>query len=315
MQCNLLDKVTWNKSDNSIVFPNGNILEFFSADRIEKALGARRYMLYANEVNTLKYDVFEELARRSEKIIMDFNPTAQFWLEDKFLPYYEPHKIITSNYKDNVCPPETEVQRIKKRAELDPNFKRIHIDCEYGVYDGLIFPNITLIDKMPELPTSFGLDFGYTNDETALIEVAEDGAGFYLNQLIYQKGLQNSTIAEMCKAKEVRGAIYADSANPKDIDDLYMRGLNVQGVIGGKKEIMYGIGLMKEKPIFVTKSSLHLIKEFRSYMYAIDKQGNKMNYPVDAFNHGIDATRYNIVSRRELQRGFRPLVRTYNDVI
>lgn len=310
MQTNLIDKVTWTKSDNSIIFPNGNIVEFFSADRIEKALGARRYMLYANEVNSLKLEVFEELARRSEKVIMDFNPIAQFWLEDKFLPYYEPYKIITSNYLDNVCPPETEVQRIEKRAALDPNFKRIHIDCEYGVYDGLIFPNIILIDEMPELPTSYGLDFGYTNDPTALIECAEDGKGYYFNEIIYQTGLQNNVIAELWKSKGLHGAIYADSANPKDIDDLYLRGLNVQGVIGGKKTIMYGIDLMLQKPIHITKRSVELIKEFRSYMYATDKNGLKINYPVDINNHGIDAVRYNIVSRQELRREYRVLPRT-----
>ena len=166
-QLGILTKDSWNISKSIFKYePTGSLIEFFSADRIEKALGARRNWLYGNEINSLKMEVWEELARRSENIIADFNPTSQFWLED-WIKYYDHSKIIKSNYFDNPFLPETERSRIEKRARMDDNFRRIHIDCEYGIYEGLIFDNWMQIDKFPDNGTvTYGMDFGFTNDPT-----------------------------------------------------------------------------------------------------------------------------------------------------
>ena len=126
---NLWRAENWNISKSIFTYqPTGSIIEFFSADRIDKALGARRDWLYGNEINSLKLEVWDELARRSENVIADFNPTSQFWLED-WLQNYDDTTVITSNYLDNPFLPETEKGRIEKRAERDENFRRIHIDC------------------------------------------------------------------------------------------------------------------------------------------------------------------------------------------
>jgi len=290
----------FNISTSRYTFDNGTIIEFFSADRIDKALGARRNVLYGNEINSLKFEVWDELARRSEYIIGDFNPTQQFWLE-KFIEYYGDIAVILSNYTDNPFLPETERNRIIRRAAMDPNFKRIHIDCEYGSYEGLVFTQFTQVDAIPDgLDRFYGLDWGYTNDPTSVIECAINGTDIYLDEKLYRTGLTNSDIARILIDLKIRpnyDEIFADSAEPKSIEDLLRAGFNIKPAMKGEDSIRKGIDKMKEYNIHITSRSVNLIKEFRNYAWISDKTGQPTNKPLDAFNHGIDASRYAIMTK------------------
>lgn len=272
----------------------GTIIEFFSADRIDKALGARRDWLYGNEINSLKQEVWDELARRSEYVLADFNPTSQFWLE-KWADNYDLVKIITSNYTDNPYLPETERNRIEKRASRDANFRRIHIDCEYGIYEGLVFTEWLQIDELPEGPYRYGLDFGYTNDPTCLLKVVHMPDAWYVDEMIYRTGMLNRDITAMMTDLQIRknwDEIIADSAEPKSIDEIRMAGFNVKPALKGADSITSGIDRIKSRRLFVTKRSVNLIRELRNYAWVTDKAGNPTNKPIDAFNHGIDSLRY-----------------------
>ena len=295
-QLGIFTKDSWNISKSIFKYePTGSLIEFFSADRIEKALGARRNWLYGNEINSLKLEVWEELARRSENIIADFNPTSQFWLED-WIRYYDHSKIIKSNYFDNPFLPETERSRIEKRASMDDNFRRIHIDCEYGIYEGLIFDNWMQIDRLPDDGTvTYGMDFGFTNDPTALVKVLETDEAYYFDELIYQTELLNRDIvAKMTSLGLVKNydIIIADSAEPKSIHEISLSGYNILPAQKGADSIRSGIDRLKSKKMYVTKRSLNLIKELRNYRWAMDKAGRATNKPIDDFNHAIDAIRY-----------------------
>lgn len=293
---NLWQKENWNISKSVWTAPTGSIIEFFSADRIDKALGARRDWLYGNEINSLNKDVWDELARRSENIIGDFNPTAQFWLED-WLNNYDNTQVITSNYLDNPFLPETEKARIAKRASRDKNFKRIHIDCEYGITEGIIFTNWFQIDSMPEGDGMYGLDFGFSNHPSAMVRTIEREDAFYVDELIYQSGMLNSDIAKRFESLGIRknyDEIIADSAEPKSIQEIHNAGYNIKGAVKGADSIRSGIDRLKSKPIYVTKRSTNLIKELRSYSWALDKNGNPTNKPIDDNNHAIDALRYSL---------------------
>ncbi len=295
----IFNQSDFNESKGVYKFPTGSIIEFFSADRIDKALGARRYLLYGNEINSLKFEVFDELARRSEVVIGDFNPTQQFWLE-KFIEYYGDVSVILSNYLDNPFLPETEKQRIIRRASMDANFKRIHVDCEYGSYEGLVFTSFNTIDEMPEADRIYGLDWGYTNDPTSVIGCSIVGDNIYLDELLYRTGLTNSDIARILidlKIKPNYDEIFADSAEPKSIEDLRRAGFNIKPAQKGEDSIRKGIDRMKEFNINITKRSVNLIKEFRNYTWVQDKAGNATNKPLDAFNHGIDAARYAVMTK------------------
>lgn len=300
---NLWRAENWNISKSIFTYqPTGSIIEFFSADRIDKALGARRDWLYGNEINSLKLEVWDELARRSENVIADFNPTSQFWLED-WLQNYDDTTVITSNYLDNPFLPETEKGRIEKRAERDENFRRIHIDCEYGVYEGLVFENWAQVEKMPDAgKETFGMDFGFTNDPTTLIKIIETETAFFLDELIYQTGMLNREIIARLQSlglKKNYDKIIADSAEPKTIHEIYLAGYNIHSAQKGADSIRAGIERLKNKDIFITKRSVNLIREFRNYRYEVDKFGKPTNKPIDSFNHGIDAVRYGTEKSKE----------------
>ena len=294
---NLWQKENWNISKSVWISPTtGSLIEFFSADRIDKALGARRDWLYGNEINSLNKDVWDELARRSENIIGDFNPTAQFWLED-WVNNYDNTQVITSNYLDNPFLPETERARIAKRASRDKNFKRIHIDCEYGITEGIIFTNWFQVEAMPEGDCMYGLDFGFSNHPSALVKTIETADAYYVDELIYQSGLLNSDIVKRFEALGIRknyDEIIADSAEPKSIQEIHNAGYNIKGAVKGADSIRIGIDRLKSKTIFVTKRSTNLIKELRAYGWVTDKNGNPTNKPIDDNNHAIDALRYSL---------------------
>lgn len=295
IQTGIFNQSSFNESKGVYKFPTGSIIEFFSADRIDKALGARRYLLYGNEINSLKFEVFDELARRSEIVIGDFNPTQQFWLE-KFIEYYGDVSVILSNYLDNPFLPETERQRIIRRASMDPNFKRIHVDCEYGSYEGLVFQQFNIIDELPEgLKKVYGLDFGFTNDPSVLIASGVQDTNLYADELLYRTQLTNADIISLLKQFEIRQAydeLFADSAEPKSIEDIRRGGFNIKAVDKGPDSVRQGIDSMKQYTLNITKRSVNLIKELRNYSWVMDSQGNATNKPIDAFNHAIDAWRY-----------------------
>lgn len=290
----LWGKDTWNITKGVWRAPTGSLIEFFSADRIGKALGARRTWLYGNEVNNIAQSVWDELARRSENVIADFNPTSQFWLEE-WAGYYDNVKVIKSNYLDNLFLPKTERNRISSRAKKDKNFKRIHVDVEYGITEGLIFSNWYQVDDMPDKDGRYGLDFGFTNDPSALVHVVETDDAFFIDEMFYQTSMLNSHIIARLHALNIRpnyDEIIADSAEPKSIEEIHQAGFNIKGAVKGPDSIRAGIDKLQSKPMYVTKRSTNLIKELRQYSWNLDKNGNPTNKPIDAFNHAIDAVRY-----------------------
>lgn len=289
-----------------------SVIEFFSADS-GKATGPRRNILILNECNNIPYSVVEQLEMRTDECIFyDFNPTAEFWMEEKVLSLPENERIlIKSNYKDNHHLAASIVREIELKAERDPNFKRIHIDVEYGNYEGLVFAAPKLIDAMPvEFKwRAQGLDFGFTNDPTTVIDVMLSSGELWLDELLYETGLTNvanafesenkNTIDYKLKNLGFRpGEIIADSAEPKSIRELSNAGWNIRGCVKGKDSIENGIDAIKRYPVNVTKRSVNVLKEFRNYSYVKDKTtGKYTNEPVDNWNHCIDPTRYVVTGK------------------
>ena len=295
----LAEKVVFNSTRAVLTFPTKSVIEFFSADRVEKALGARRYLLYGNEINTLKFEVWDELARRSEFVIGDFNPTAEFWLE-KFLAYYGAHEIIRSNYLHNPFLPEEEKRRIELRAKLDANFRRTHVEVEYGSLEGLIFDNWRQVDAMAaDLDWELrGMDFGFTNDPTALVRVGFKDGELWLDEEEYSTGLLASDLVKLFGRLGIstQDEIIADN-KPETIFELRRAGYNVRAAYKPAGSIVAGIDVMKRYRLNVTKRSVNLIRELRNYMWKLDSSGKPLNEPVDKFNHAIDAVRYAVMAK------------------
>ena len=274
----------------------GRIVEFFSVDDQQKVRGRKRQILFCNEANELHYntDFFQLLIRTTDLIFLDLNPSDPYtWvnveLEQKRQHEQKDVDVIVSTYRDNpflskeLC---REIENIK-----DPQLRKVYVHGEYGTIKGLVIPKITIIDKMPDnlRKRGIGLDYGYTNDPTAAILCGVSGDGIYLDELFYQRGLQNHQIAKRLP-KGV--SIWAESAEPKSNQELKGHGLWIKPTKKGRDSILYGLNLIKQYNIYVTARSENLIREHKQYKYKADQNGQPTNQPIDDFNHGWDAVRY-----------------------
>ena len=287
----------FNKSLLRYEFANGSVIEFFSADDSSKLRGARRDILYINECNNVTFDSYNELAIRTRKeVYLDFNPANEFWVH-KELKNEPDSDFLILTYKDNEALDQSIIEQIEKNKEKAKtssywaNWWKVYGEGQLGMLEGVVFSNWKTIDTIPKEAKliGIGLDFGYTNDPTAIIEIYNYNGQRIVNEVAYQTGLLNSDIAKILP-KHVM--IYADSSEPKSIDEIKRHGITIKGVTKGKDSINYGIDVMQRNEYLVTSNSQNLIKELRAYVWDTDKQGNRLNKPIDFNNHAIDAFRY-----------------------
>jgi len=278
-------------------FANGSTMEFFSADNASKLRGARRDVLYINECNNVTFDAYLELSIRTKKeIYLDFNPANEFWVHTELKDEPDADFIILT-YKDNEALDESIVRQIEKNRDKAStsnywaNWWRVYGLGEVGMLEGVIFDNWKEIDKLPDDArlVGIGLDFGYTNDPTAAIEVYNWNGKRIVNEIVYRTGMLNSDIAKILPSSVT---IYADSSEPKSIDEIRRFGKTIKGVTKGADSIRYGIDVMQRQEYLVTKQSTNLIKELRAYCWDVDKQGVRLKNPAGGNDHAIDALRY-----------------------
>ena len=287
----------WNRSLLTYTFANGSYIEFFSADMDDKLRGARRNILYVNEANNVTFEAYLQLSIRTNKeIYIDFNPTQEFWAHTEVVPQDDADFIIL-NYQDNEALDENivkEIESAKEKAKTSSyweNWWKVYGLGQIGSLQGAVFNNWKQIDKIPEEAKllGIGLDFGYTNDPTAIVEVYNWNGQRIINELCYRSGMLNTDIAKILPSNV---PIYADSSEPKSIDEIRRFGKTIRGVTKGKDSINYGIQVMQSQEYLVTSNSTNLIKELRGYVWDTDKSGTKLNKPIDYNNHGLDALRY-----------------------
>jgi phage terminase large subunit len=140
----------------------------------------------------------------------------------------------------------------------------------------------------------YGLDFGYSNDPSCLVAIYYLNGGYILDEVFYQKGLSNKQIADNILAQERQGLVIADSAEPKSIDEIKSYGVNILPAEKGKDSVNNGIQLVQGQRISVTKRSNNIIKEYRNYMWEVDRDGRILNEPEHTWSHSMDAIRYRL---------------------
>ena len=296
-------------------FSNGAIMQFTSFDSVGKAKASgKRDVLFLNEANHINYNVADALMIRSKQTWIDYNPDESFWAHTEVLT--EPNsEFLLLKYTDNESiPPETleDITNKLNKAYHNPfgdrkdpaniknaywhNWCLVYVDGEIGNLEGLIFPNINLVDAMPETDKQrFGMDFGFTNDPSTLVDVRINNGELWIDELLYRTAMTNGDIIRHLKSLPIgRKEIIADSSEPKSIKEIELAGFNIKLCVKGEDSIRRGIDLMLQYKINVTKSSLNLIKEFRNYKWKVDKAGKSLNEPIDMYNHLIDATRYSV---------------------
>ena len=280
-------------------FLNDNRIEFISLDQPTKIRGRKRDLLFINEANELTFEDWQQLIfRTTERIVIDYNPSEEYhWIYDKVLTRSDVDFYQTT-YKDNPFLNKVIVQEIERLKEIDENYWRVYGLGERGKSRSLVF-NFNTVPNTPPAAKLIGrgLDFGFSNDSTALVETYIEGDNMYVNELLYRTGMTNQDIGNELKrlGLDRRDEIWCDSAEPKSIEELHRMGFNTKKTYKGAINI--SIDMVRRYKLHVTTSSINLIKELRNYKYIEDKNGQLTNKPIDAFNHAIDALRYSIVNK------------------
>lgn len=278
---------------------NGNRIEFISLDEPQKIRGRKRDLLFINEANELNFEDWQQLIfRTTEKVIIDYNPSDEFhWIYDQVLTRPDV-EFFQTTYKDNPFLSDVIKEEIERLKTIDENYWKIYGLGERGQSRSLIY-SFTTTKEIPQEAkrVSFGLDFGFTNDPTCLIETFTLGDNMYVKEWIYRTGMTNQDIANEFKrlGLDRRDEIFADSAEPKSIEEIHRMGWNIKPTFKGSINI--GIDMIRRYKLIVTEDSINTIKELRNYKYIEDKNGQLTNKPIDAYNHALDSLRYSIVNK------------------
>lgn len=287
---------SFNKTDRIFEFHNGSIMEFKSYENAQDAKSGKRDYLFVNEANGIAFDIYTELALRTRKrIFLDYNPNAAFWVHDKLLGKQDVELII-SDHRHNPFLDEDMRKKIEGLKQIDEEQWKVYARGLTGKISGLVLTNWFLCDNIPSdaKKLAYGLDFGFTNDQTGLIEVYLQNGELWVNELLYQTGLTNPDIATKMQEADVSRSIeiVADSAEPKSIEELRRLGWNVLPAKKGADSIKNSIDILKRYRINVTRNSTNLRRELGRYQWKTNPGGRNLNEPIDAWNHLIDPLRY-----------------------
>lgn len=296
------DDARWNASESTYTFGSGSVLEFFSVDKPGRVHGPARDRLFVNECQNLRWETVNQLMVRTRGLkIFDYNPTHDFWVQEH-LTGQPGVKTIRSTYHDNPFLTDEQIRVIEKNKD-NANWWKVYGLGLFGELAGLIY-RFTQIDEMPErsgLVELYGLDFGFSNDPTALLRMYADTRrkALYVDELIYRTDMQDDELIKEMKRCGVPlggAAIYADCAEPKTIRRLQLAGFNVVKSYKAT-ELPAQIGAVQGWSLHVTKRSLNTIRELRNYTWAADSDGKLLNAPIDEFNHAMDAMRYGVFTK------------------
>ena len=290
---NLYNEDNHNKSSSEYnLF--GNLIEFISLDQPVKVRGRKRHLLFINEANELFWEDWQQLLfRTSDKIILDYNPSEEYhWIYDKIIPR-EDAKFLKTTYKDNPFLEQSLIDEIERLKYTDEQYWQIYGLGEKGISKATIF-NYVECNQVPfeAEVVSFGMDFGFTNDPTALVKVSKLDNNLYIEELLYRTMMTTGDIHNFLKGKVNREPIYADSSEPRIIEELRRMGWSIRASLKGRDSVNAGIDLLKRFKIHIHKDSTNAIQEFRNYKWLEDKTGKLTNKPEDKNNHITDAVRY-----------------------
>ncbi len=280
-----------------------SIIKFIGIDRVGKALGGQKDILFINEANNMKWKVVHQLIQRTtETVFIDYNPSVEFWIDTEGISTRDNSIVLTSTFLDNVenltQSQITEFKEGKKRHDKEVkeglqghwfNWWRVYGLGLDGVVEGAIFNNWSIGEFDEQLPVMYGMDFGF-KDPFVCIKVAFDAKKklIYIHEEIYKPKLSPTQIVELLETKipNKDSLIIADSADPTQILGIKSAGFNILGL--GKEKIAVGIRHLQNWEFIVTETSTNVINELRNYVW-LDKRGE---VPIDDNNHSLDSLRY-----------------------
>ena len=263
------------------------------------------------------FDILDESIRGEvpeglfKQITLTFNPwNEHHWLKKRFFDKPDDETLaLTTNYMCNEWLDAADIKVFEDMKKRNPRRYAVAGLGGWGIVDGLIYENWKeeafdyrseeFKKQHPDLVSVFGLDFGYTNDPSTLFCGLLDlkSKQLFVFDEMYEKGLSNERIAEKVKAMGYgKERIIADSAEPKSIDQLKGLGLRVKGAYKGKDSVKNGIQWIQDLEIVIHPQCVNFLTEISNYTWDKDKFDNKLNVPIDDFNHLMDAMRYALES-------------------
>ena len=312
---NILSVADWNKTNSTLTLPNGSEIEFFSVDMFG-ALGARRDRLFINEANRISLDVFNQLEPRTrQKITLDFNPVNEFWAHTELVKnraFADAVNFVKLTYKDNEALEDSIVSSIeRRRGDGTNNWWRVYGLGEIGSLEGNIYEGWLPYDELPEKTTlkRYGVDFGFSNDPTAVVAVYEDE-----NEEIYLKteilGTKILTPELIARCKKLPDALFVcDNARPEIIAEMAANGLRAIGCdktpgekMNGKR---YNIELVQRRKVHYFSGDKDLEREYLTYAWRKKKTGEILDEPEDSNDHIMDAIAYAVrdMARKPIEYG------------
>lgn len=295
-----------NESLHYIQGRNGSVIEFNSYADEQDAKNGKRDYLFVNEANGVSYEIFWQLQIRTrKKVFLDYNPTSRFWVHDKIIGRKDALLII-SNHRNNHFLSEEEHERIE--GIEDEELWRVYARGLTGKLEGVVFTNWDIVDELPPQGewkmSARGLDFGFTNDPSALEHVVLAHGELWIDEELYDTGYTNPMLAKAMKETGVRrnDIVIADCAEPKSIAEIKAEGIYIVPSVKGGDSINVGIDILKRYKIHITRRSKGLIENMQAYKWKKDRDGKRTNNPIDAYNHGIDAVRYVALSKLNIRR-------------
>lgn len=296
-----LSKHTWTN------ICTGTVLEFFSCDS-EDALGASRDYLFINEASRINKQTYDQLALRTTgDIWIDYNPTHEFWVHTDLLKRKKGVCYLKLTYRDNEAIPETVLEELlAHRGDGTSNWWRVYGEGEIGSLEGNIYEGWGVVDEIPKgyVLKRYGVDFGFTNDPTAVVGIyeAEDGS-ICLKLYVYENKLLTPKLVE--KLKELpEGLFVCDNARPEIIAELVANGIRAIGCNKTAGEKMngklYNIELVKRRKVLYLRSDKDLEREYLTYAWRKKKStGEVLDEPEDGNDHAMDAIAYGV---RDMER-------------
>jgi phage terminase large subunit len=265
-----------------------SLIEFFGTENLGKVHGPRRDILFINEANNVKHDIYTQLAIRTrECTFIDYNPVQSFWVQDEIIPKFK-HTFIKSTYADNNFLDANTIMQIEARR-TNENWWKVYGLGELGTLEGAILTNWRYGAFDDSLPSGFGMDFGF-NDPDVLVKVAIDDKNkkIYCDEKIYKSGNSAGDLRQLMQPHCDRNAqIIADCADARMIAEL-SRYFNIKPVDKSKWTVVEALKMMQDYEIIITENSFNIAKELQNYIWSDKKAG----IPLSGFDHSIDSIRY-----------------------
>jgi len=292
-------------------FPNGSFIKFIGLDKDDVGKGLRSDVVYFNEINKIRdIESYRQLASRTKRVIMDYNPDAHFWVDEDIIPR-DDCDFLQLTFEDNEQLPQEERNEILNykvmgyyddgtiKNEYWANTWQVYGLGNIGKLHGVVYTNWEEVDAIPDnfKWKGYGLDWGFSLDPTAYVDVRYYDGAIWVDEVLYERNLTNPDIYTKLEAYK-REETIADSAEPKSIEEFRRQGFRIRGCKKGADSIRAGIKILQKQPIYVTRRSYNIIKELSNYKWADKKDG----VPIDDHNHALDAIRY-IVSEKQKSSG------------